>query len=287
MLLLFGAAWLSAAALSWFLYAKTKAPQEEKKTVIVVAARDMPLGSLLRKGDIKLAAIPSRQLPKGAVSQERDALDRVLLYPVSTNEPVLISKLSATTSAEGVSATIPPGYRAVSVQITDVTGVAGLIQPNSRVDVLFTRPGTMADAATSTILQNVRVLQSAGKTTQPGQAIDPRAPRSPVVTLVLKPADAQKLELAKNEGKISLALRNPLDNSPSPDAGPVTTDALDPEAARLARAKKGRSGAADPKAWEALAAQTKAAETVKKAAEKPRVVIDVYRGDKHVQELFQ
>jgi pilus assembly protein CpaB len=286
MLLLFGAAWLSAALLSWFLYAKTKAPQEEKKTLIVMAARDMPLGSLLRKGDIKLAAIPSRQIPKGSVLQERDALDRVLLYPISTNEPVLISKLSAATSTEGVSSTIERGYRAVSVQITDVTGVAGLIQPNSRVDVLFTRPGNMADAATSTILQNVRVLQSAGKTTQPGQAVDPRAPRSPVVTLVLKPADAQKLELAKNQGKISLALRNPLDNSPLSDGGPVTTDALDPEAAQLARAKKGRGSAADPKAWQDLVAQTKAAET-KKAVEKPRVVIDVYRGDKHVQELFQ
>ena len=53
----------------------------------------------------------------------------------------------------------------MSVQITDVSGVAGLIQPNSQVDVLFTRPGSMAEATTSTILQNVKVL-STGRQTQ-------------------------------------------------------------------------------------------------------------------------
>src|ERR1700688_3607659 len=98
MFLLFGAAWLSAAALTWFLYAKTQAPQEEKKTFIVVAARDMPLGTLLHKNDVKLAPLPSRGVPKGAVFQEREALDRVLLYPVTANEAVLLSKLSSTTS---------------------------------------------------------------------------------------------------------------------------------------------------------------------------------------------
>ena len=47
---------------------------------------------------------------------------------------------------------------------------------------------------------------------------------SPVVTLLLTPADAQKLELAKNQGKISLSLRNPLDTTRSADSGPITTE---------------------------------------------------------------
>ena len=149
------------------------------------------------------------------------------------------SGLSATTSTEGVSSTIEQGYRAVSVPITDVSGVAGLIQPNSKVDVLFTRPGSMAEAATSTILQNVKVL-STGRQAPTGQPADPRAPRSPVVTLVLSPGDAQKLELAKNQGKISLSLRNPLDATRSTETGPVTTDVLDPLiSTRVARARRG------------------------------------------------
>src|SRR5882724_8879834 len=174
-LLIIAAAWVSAGLLSWFLYAKTVAPQQEKQVAVVVAARDMPLGTLLRPGDLRTVNYPERNIPKGVVFQKNDAVNRVVLYPMSNNEPLLNSKLSSTTSVEGVSSTIDAGYRAVSVQITDVSGVAGLIQPGSKVDVLFTRPGSMAEATTSLILQNVKVL-STGRTVAVGQTIDPKAP---------------------------------------------------------------------------------------------------------------
>lgn len=287
-LLIIAAAWLSAGLLSWFVYAKAVAPQQEKMVAVVVAAHPMPIGTLVRAGDVKLVQYPERAVPTGVVLQASLAKDRVLLFPVSANEPILQSKLSGQTSFEGVSSTIEPGYRAVSVQITDVSGVAGLIQPNSHVDVLFTRPGTMAEATTSIILQNKRVL-STGKLLPAGQTPDPRAPKSPVVTLVLTPEDAQKLELAKNEGRISLSLRNPLDESESANNGPLTTEVLDPMV--NTRAKKGRSGGRSDdsqKIFEELAAKAKRDEEArKKEAEKPKVVVDVYRGDKHVQELFR
>jgi len=245
-----------------------------------------------------------KDLPKGVVFDMKLAVNRVLMVALNQNEPVLAGKLSQPTSVEGVSSTIPSGYRAVSVQITDVSGVAGLIQPGSQVDVLFTRPGSMAEATTSTILQNVRVL-STGKTVAPGQTVDPRAPKSPVVTLVLTPTDAQKLELAKNEGKISLSLRNPLDGSANASTDPMTTEVLDPMiSARLARARRGRTTAAgkanldDPNVWQALTGEKKPvdpralaaeeeARRKKLEAEKPKVVVDVFRGDKHTQETFK
>jgi pilus assembly protein CpaB len=164
-----------------------------------------------------------------------------------------------------------------------------LIQTNSRVDVLFTRPGTMAEATTSTILQNVRVL-SIGRLVPSGATVDPRTPRSPVVTLVLTPEDAQKLELAKNEGRISLSLRNPLDSSQSANSGPLTTEVLDPLAGARTRKNRVASGGNpdDNRILRDLSAKArKEDETKKKEAEKPRVVVDVYRGDKHVQEMFR
>lgn len=294
--LLFGAAWVSAILLTWFLYANAVAPKEEAKVSVAVATRDMALGTLLRQTDVKMIRYPEKDVPKGVLFQAKDAWNKVLLVPMNRNEPVLAGKLSAETSMEGISVTIPIGKRAVSVPITDVSGVAGLIQPRSQVDVLFTRPGSMAEATTSTILQNVQVL-STGRQTQTGQTVDPRAPKSPVVTLVLTPAEAQKLELAKNEGKISLSLRSPLDATESADTGPVTTEVLDPMiGARLERARKGRTtnvGKAnleDPQVWAADAAKAaREAEEArrKKEAERPRIVVDVYRGDKHVQELFK
>jgi pilus assembly protein CpaB len=289
-LLIFAAAWVSAGLLTWFLYRSTVAPQQEKMVRVVVATHDMPLGTLLRQSDVKLVRTPERDVAKGVVFDPKNAVSRVLLVPLNQNEPVLLSKLSAPTAAEGMSSVIDPGYRAVAVQITDATGVAGLVQPNSRVDVLFTRPGTMAEAITSTILQNVKVL-STGHQTPSGQTADTRTVRQPVVTLLLTPADAQKLELAKNQGKISLSLRNPLDAATAADAGPVTTEVLDPHInARMALAKKGRVGGKgqldDPSIWQDLVGQKKKEEP-KKEPEKPRVVVDVYRGDKHVQELFK
>jgi len=291
-LLIFGLAWVSAGLLTWFLYRNTVAPQQDKKLQVVVASRDMPLGSLLKKTDLRMVTYLERDVPKGVVFRLPDAENRVLLVPMNSNEPVLLSKLSSQTATEGVSSTIDPGFRAVSVPINDASGVAGLVQPNARVDVLFTRPGSMAEATTSIILQNVKVL-STGRAIPTGQAVDARTPRSPVVTLLLTPNDAQKLELAKNQGKLSLSLRNPLDQSTAEDTSPMTTEVLDPNInARLAFAKKGRVGGKgslnDPRVWQDLAGEVKPKpEEKKKEPEKPRVVVDVYRGDKHVQELFK
>lgn len=295
---LFGIAWLSAAALTWFLYAKTTAPKADKTIKVMAALRDMPVGTSIKKTDLKQVAVLERDVPKGALFQDKDAVGRVILYPVTANEPLTTYKVSTLTGVEGIPSTIEPGYRAVSVQISDVSGVAGLIQPNSRVDVLFTRPGSMAEAITSTILQNVKVL-AIGRITQIGQTVDAKAPKMPVATLVVTPEEAQKLELAKNQGKISLALRNPLDASSAVDGGPMTTEVLDPMiSARLARARRGRTtniagrrpNLEDPRVWQELTGEKKVkddADTKKKEPEKPRVLVDVYRGDKHVQEMFR
>ncbi len=130
-------------------------------------------------------------------------------------------------------------------------------------------------------------------------------PKSPTVTLVLLPDDAQKLELAKSQGKISLSLRNPLDSVQSPTTGTITTEVLDPMiSARLARARRGRTtniskaNLEDPNVWQELTGEKKPVDAAKAAAEeearrkkteseKARVVVDVYRGDKHVQESFR
>lgn len=302
-LTIFGMALLGATLLTWFVWAKTQAPKDEKRIHIMAAARDLPVGTLLRNSDLKRVQVAEKDVPKGALFTEKEALSRVLIYPASLNEALTRSKVSEPTAAEGIPSTIDPGYRAVSVQITDSSGVAGLVQPGSRVDVLFTRPGNMAEAITSTILQNVKVL-AIGRMTQPGQTVDPKAPKMPVATLVVTPQEAQKLELAKNQGKLSLALRNPLDQSAVPGSAPVTTEILDPLAsARLVRARRGRTtniagnipNLEDPKVWHDLTGEKKLLDKEKaeeearrkKEADKPRAVVDVYRGDKHVQELFR
>ena len=286
-ILLFGAAWISAALLTWFLYAHTVAPQTERRVSIMAAAHDMTVGQMIRKADLKSVAVLAKDVPRGGILNAKDAINRVALYPLSANEPLVASKLSRVSDAEGIPSTIEPGYRAVSVQITDVSGVAGLIEPGAHVDVLFTRPGSMTEAITSTILQNVKVL-AMGHTVQLGQTVDTKAPKVPVATLVVTPDEAQILELAKNQGRISLTLRNPMDHSDGVDGQPVGADVLDPALAdRLARERQLRN---PPN----MNATRVAVETTEPKPRKetvpppppPKAVVEVFRGDKHEQEVF-
>jgi len=287
LLIVFGVAWLSAMGLTWFLYARTAAPRVERTARIIAAARDLPAGTQLRRGDLKLISMPERDMPRAAITDPSAAYNRALLFPMNSNEPVTTTKLSSLTGAEGVAATIEPGMRAVSVGFTDSTGASGLIQPRSRVDVLYTRGGNVGDALTTTILEDVVVL-SIGRNTevQPFGAVagkqQPVRTANQTATLMVTPEEARKLELAKSQGKISLALRNPLDRSRAADAAAATADSLDPQLLASRRFLK------DRKAWARLTAgDAKPKPEPPKEPPKPKLVVDVFRGDKHVQETFQ
>lgn len=317
-LMIFGGAFLAATLLTWFLYAKTQAPQKEKMAAVVAASRDLPAGVRLGKGDLRKINIPEKDLPKMALGDEKMALDRVLLYPVNTNEPLTSNKLSSLTGVDGLASTIENGKRALSVQINDASGVAGLIQPRAHVDVLFTRPGSMTEALTSTILEDVVVLSigrvteaqslsstdAKGGTSSPSPSLAPSGNVNRAATLLVTSDQARKLELAKNQGKISLALRNPLDKTVSDDpTATASGESLDPLLyARLARTRGGKMrnmgplpNLKDNAAWAKLIGDDDAPKPKppvvvvappKPLPPAPRAVIDVYRGDKHVQEIF-
>jgi pilus assembly protein CpaB len=283
-ILIFVGAWISAALLTWFLYATTKAPRSEKMVAITAAARDMPAGTRLQIGDVKMVRVPEKDVPKAAVLDQQMVLDRPLLFPVGANEAIISNKVASAAGPEGLPALIEIGKRAVSVPITDGSGVAGMIQPRAHVDVLFTKPGSVAEAVTTTILENIIVL-AMGRTTEvattsPTTAVStaPR-PTTQAATLLVTPEQARKLELAKNQGKISLALRNPLDRTSAKDQSATTSDQL----YAGFHPKQNTPNLRDDRVWNQLIAKP----PEKKESPTPRHVIDVYRGDKHVQEIFQ
>lgn len=304
-LMILGGAWISAALLTWFLWASTKAPKTERTVKVVAAARDMGAGTRLRQADIKLVSVPEKDMPKAAVMDPKLAIDRVLLFPVNMNEPVTVAKLTTTAGAEGLAATIEPGKRAIAVPITDSSGVAGLITPRSKVDVLFTKTGgSMADALTNVILEDVTVMSIGRMTEVPSAAaagtVNPQTAQratQTVATLLLTPEQAAKLELAKNQGKIGLALRNPLDRSTISENSTVTGDVLDPLAWTRGTRRRPNlpppqvlAKIKDPAEWAKLTAAEDAPKNKppeKKEPPKPRWIVDVFRGDKHIQESFQ
>ncbi len=290
-LLIFGAAWLSAGLLTWFLYANTKAPKTEKMTPVVAAARDLPAGSRLKRADVKTLSVVEKDVPKTAIRDLQSVLDRPLLFPVNANEPLTTPKVASLSGPEGLPAMIEPGKRAVSVPVTDASGAGGFIQPRAHVDVLFTRTGSMAEAVTTTVIQDVIVLSMGRNTEAQSGPVDPRAarPQTQAATLLVTPEQARKLELAKNQGKISLALRNPLDRSFTEETTATTAEDLNIGPYLAKRGRRTGPDLHDNRYWAGLTGEDPDApkKSVKKEIPKPRNVVDVFRGDKHVQEIFQ
>ena len=177
---------------------------------VVVAARDMDVGHTLMAEDIRLAEWPSAMVPEGYSSTPAEVVGRGLLTPVKLNEPLLSGKMAIKEAGGGLPIIIPEGKRAMSVKVDQVIGVAGFTLPGTRVDVLVTLDGMegITEPVTQIVLQNIEVLTA-------GQAIerdtDGEPVTVPVVTLLVEPAQAEKLTLATSKGRIQLALRNTLD----------------------------------------------------------------------------
>jgi pilus assembly protein CpaB len=184
---------------------------------VVVATADLPMGSRIRPEDIRLAAVPRELAPHNSFEKIDEVKGRAVTNAILKDEPVVASRLALPGSGPGLAPMIPAGYRAVAVRVNDVIGVAGFIQPGMRVDVLASgRLPNSEDSVTRTVLQNVVVL-SAGQVLQPepkGQVINAQ-----VVTLQVRPDEAEILTLTSGEGRIQLVLRNSSDNQVAPTPG--------------------------------------------------------------------
>lgn len=185
--------------------------QQHKATQIVVAAADLQTGATLSQKDVVLQDWFSDALPVGAFTKPSDVVGRPLLYPMSARQPILQRDLGVEGAGIGLAGKLPDGMRAVAIRSNEIIGVAGFVYPGSHVDLLmtFTPPGTTnGQPVTETVLQNVEVL-TAGQTIEPDPQGKPQSVG--VVTLLLTPQDAQKLQLASGQGSIQFVLRNGAD----------------------------------------------------------------------------
>src|SRR3954462_4496696 len=192
---------------------------------VVVAAADLQLGSELKKEDVTVIQFPAGKTPEGTFAKVEEVLGRGLIVPIVRNEPILKAKLASKEAGSGLPPVIPEGMRAVSVRVNEVVGVAGYVLPGNRVDVVATASPTdqHQDTTSKVVLSNVQVL-TAGTRMEQGQ--DQAKPvQVTVVTLLVFPEQAERLALASTEGKIQLALRNPLDQG-APETSGIKTSGL-------------------------------------------------------------
>ena len=186
---------------------------EAKTQPVVIATTDLSLGAELKADDLKVALYPQGQAPEGAFVRTEEIVGRGVIVNIVKNEPILPAKLASKEAGAGLPPVIPEGMRAVSVRVNEVIGVAGYVLPGTRVDVLATASPTNEpkDITTKLVLANVQVL-TAGTRMEQDQK-DGKPVQVTVVTMSVTPEQAERLALASTEGKIQLALRNPLDQS--------------------------------------------------------------------------
>jgi pilus assembly protein CpaB len=183
-------------------------------TPVVVAASDLGIGSELRREDLRAIEWPAEGVPGGAFTTVDELVGRGLIQGMSQNEVFLPAKLAPKEAGTGLPPAIPAGYRALSVRVNDVIGVAGYVLPGTRVDVVATVSPTQqpTDVTSKVVLTNVQVL-AAGTKIERGGEPESKPVAVSVVTLLVNPEEAERLTLASTEGKIQLALRNPLDKT--------------------------------------------------------------------------
>ena len=183
---------------------------------VLVAAKDLPRGVIVDRSAVVVARWPAGTVPARAYASVDSVANRVTAIPIFKGEAIVPGRLAPEGTGAGLDIRITPGKRAISFPINDVSGIAGLIQPNSRVDVLVVIDGDPGvDRVAKLFLENMRVL-AIGQLA--GRSEDGRAIYTAVATLEVTPDEGERLAVARSQGELQLMLRGYSD----PDSAAVS-----------------------------------------------------------------
>ena len=192
----------------WFAARWVTMQASENSTAIVVAKQDLDPGSLLTSDMLTLMSWPNGAVPEGAFTDLKKLDTRVVAGSVIyKGEALLEARLAPEGASGGLSSIIPAGMRAISIHANEIVGVAGYIRPGSMVDIMVNTKDQNEKPISKIVLEKILVLATAQD--------DKRDQNKPkvvsAVTLQVDPAQAEKIDLARSIGTLSLILRNPLD----------------------------------------------------------------------------
>jgi pilus assembly protein CpaB len=189
---------------------------------VIVANRDVGLGQALNQNLLQTIPWSASTLPDGAFTDPKQLEGRVVITTIQRGEPILASRLAPIGTKGGLSAVIPTGRRALTVRVNEVVGVAGFALPGNYVDVLINTQDEQKKQISKIVLEHILVLavaQEAGRD-------DTRPKVVNAVTLELTPEQAERLDLARSIGTLSLVLRNQIDENPTLTGGATRENLL-------------------------------------------------------------
>jgi len=201
---------------------------------VAVALLDISLGARISPEMVRMVDWPANALPPGAFNDPKLLDARVTRTSIQHGEPIMESKLAPPGTQGGLSAVVGEGKRAMTVRVNDVVGVAGFALPGNYVDILVNTQDEMAKNASGRdpsiskiVLERILVLAIA----QESNRDDTKPKVVNAVTLELTPDQAEKLDLARSVGTLSLVLRNQIEDKPVNTEGATKTSLLDTKVA--------------------------------------------------------
>lgn len=201
---------------------KLRAIAESKSgTPVVLASRNLEPGAVIRQDDLRVTRW-NGSTPKGAFGTVTEAVGSTVILPVAENEPLTASRV-ATAQGSGGGLGVPAGMRAVSVRVSESSGVMELVDAGQKVDLQVFVARSDGGSQLRTLLQGVAVF---GK--GPGEG----AGKPAVVTLLVTPKQADLVAFADASARLRLTLRNPLDKQRNPAESLTLASLLRPEVTR-------------------------------------------------------
>jgi pilus assembly protein CpaB len=203
----------------------TKASSRIATRALVVAAKNLPEGSAIDRSALSVREWPVATVPAGAYASPDSLIGRVTRVAVFEGEPLVPGRLAPSGTGPGIEVKITPGKRAMALRINDVAGVSGLIQPNSRVDVLVNIRNEAKDGrlVSKLFMENMRVL-SVGTAVE--RDAEGKAIQAATAALEVTPQEAERLAIAASQGSIQLVLRGYGDPDSVKTTGANTGDVL-------------------------------------------------------------
>ncbi len=226
--------------------------KQESQAEVLVAAHDLQPMGIVDAAGVTTRKVARSQVPDGALLNPVQVVGKVLTFGMVAGQPFTKACFARDGAGVYLASAVPPGKRAMSISLTDWSGMAGLLYPGSVVDVLASFKSASGagqrdgDIASTVLLQGLQVLAIGSQSIADAQYKDKQVGalaqhgeiNTRMVTLLVDPKQAEILQLATQSGSISLTMRNPLDkiNEPRrvthvdeirPDSGPagiVTSD---------------------------------------------------------------
>lgn len=184
---------------------QSKATSRIATVPVVVASVDIAEGLIIDRMALTVAQWPAPTVPPGTFSSVDSVAGRVSRVNIFSGEPIVPGRLAPVGTGPGLEIKITPGKRAMSVPVNDISTMAGMLQPNSRVDILLvTRGNTEQERSAKFFMSNMRVLAMG---TQVQRGGDGRPIQTTVATLEVTPEESERLAVAQTEGQIQLVLR--------------------------------------------------------------------------------